>query len=176
MKPISLQLYTLRELAKQDFIGVLKKVAAIGYLGVEPAGLFGHKPSEIKAIVADLGMAVSSNHQPWPSRDNLAEVHFENVFVPDDGVLGEPGGGFPVLGSALDMGRYSVAARCIGQAQRCIDRSEKPGPIPFGSRHGLRRRPHVVLQHTLGGFERYGAGQRAVDGGGERVDVGPRPL
>ena len=31
------------------------------------------------------------------------------------------GGGFPVLGSALDMGRYSVAARCIGQAQRCID-------------------------------------------------------
>jgi alkylation response protein AidB-like acyl-CoA dehydrogenase len=54
-------------------------------------------------------------------RDNLAEVHFENVFVPDAGLLGQPGGGFPVLGSALDMGRYSVAARCIGQAQRCID-------------------------------------------------------
>jgi alkylation response protein AidB-like acyl-CoA dehydrogenase len=54
-------------------------------------------------------------------RDNLAEVHFESVFVPDEGVLGEPGGGFPVLGSALDMGRYSVAARCVGQAQRCVD-------------------------------------------------------
>ncbi|HEX5067201.1 MAG TPA: acyl-CoA dehydrogenase family protein [Myxococcota bacterium] len=54
-------------------------------------------------------------------RDNLAEVHFENAFVPEDGLLGEAGGGFPVLGSALDMGRYSVAARCIGQAQRCID-------------------------------------------------------
>jgi alkylation response protein AidB-like acyl-CoA dehydrogenase len=54
-------------------------------------------------------------------RDNLAEVHFENAFVPDDGLLGKPGGGFPVLGSALDMGRYSVAARCIGQSQRCID-------------------------------------------------------
>jgi alkylation response protein AidB-like acyl-CoA dehydrogenase len=54
-------------------------------------------------------------------RDNLAEVHFENVLVPDDGLLGKPGGGFPVLGSALDMGRYSVAARCIGQSQRCID-------------------------------------------------------
>ena len=26
-----------------------------------------------------------------------------------------------MLGSALDMGRYSVAARCVGQAQRCID-------------------------------------------------------
>ena len=54
-------------------------------------------------------------------RDNLAEVHFENAFVPDEGLLGKPGGGFPVLGSALDMGRYSVAARCLGQSQRCID-------------------------------------------------------
>jgi alkylation response protein AidB-like acyl-CoA dehydrogenase len=54
-------------------------------------------------------------------RDNLAEVHFEGAFVPDEGLLGEPGGGFPVLGSALDMGRFSVAARCVGQAQRCID-------------------------------------------------------
>ncbi len=54
-------------------------------------------------------------------RDNLAEVHFEDAFVPDDAVLGEPGKGFPVLGSALDTGRFSVAARCVGQAQRCID-------------------------------------------------------
>ena len=54
-------------------------------------------------------------------RDNLAEVHFDGVFVPEENVLGEVGGGFPVLGSALDMGRYSVAARCVGQSQRCID-------------------------------------------------------
>ncbi len=54
-------------------------------------------------------------------RDNLAEVHFDNAFVPDEAVLGEPGRGFPVLGSALDTGRFSVAARCVGQAQRCLD-------------------------------------------------------
>jgi alkylation response protein AidB-like acyl-CoA dehydrogenase len=54
-------------------------------------------------------------------RDNLAEVHFEDAFVPDEGLLGEPGRGFPVLGAALDMGRFSVAARCVGQAQRCLD-------------------------------------------------------
>ena len=54
-------------------------------------------------------------------RDNLAEVHFEDVFVPDEAVLGTPGGGFPILGGALDMGRFSVAARCVGQAQRAID-------------------------------------------------------
>jgi alkylation response protein AidB-like acyl-CoA dehydrogenase len=56
-------------------------------------------------------------------RDNLAEVHFDDVFVPESGLLGRAGGGFPVLGSALDMGRYSVSARCVGQAQRCIDLS-----------------------------------------------------
>jgi alkylation response protein AidB-like acyl-CoA dehydrogenase len=54
-------------------------------------------------------------------RDNLAEVHFQDAFVPDDALLGQPGGGFPILGAALDMGRFSVAARCVGQAQRCID-------------------------------------------------------
>ena len=54
-------------------------------------------------------------------RDNLAEVNFQDAFVPDDAVLGKPGQGFPILGSALDMGRFSVAARCVGQAQRCID-------------------------------------------------------
>ncbi len=54
-------------------------------------------------------------------RDNLAEVHFNDVFVPEEGLLGKAGGGFPVLGGALDMGRFSVAARCVGQAQRCLD-------------------------------------------------------
>ncbi len=54
-------------------------------------------------------------------RDNLAEVHFQDAFVPDEAVLGEPGQGFPILGAALDMGRFSVAARCVGQAQRCLD-------------------------------------------------------
>jgi alkylation response protein AidB-like acyl-CoA dehydrogenase len=54
-------------------------------------------------------------------RDNLAEVHFEGAFVPREALLGEEGGGFPILGSALDMGRYSVAARCVGQAQRALE-------------------------------------------------------
>ncbi len=54
-------------------------------------------------------------------RDNLAEVHFEDAFIPQSALLGEEGRGFPILGSALDTGRFSVAARCVGQSQRCID-------------------------------------------------------
>jgi alkylation response protein AidB-like acyl-CoA dehydrogenase len=70
---------------------------------------------------ASQGIAIGEFPMRTLKRDNLAEVHFEDVFVPDEALLGEPGGGFPVLGSALDMGRYSVAARCVGQSQRCID-------------------------------------------------------
>jgi sugar phosphate isomerase/epimerase len=74
MKPVALQLWSLREQAKQDFVGVLKKVGTLGYAGVEPAGLFGLQPGEVRRIVDDLGMKVCSNHQPWPARDNLQEV------------------------------------------------------------------------------------------------------
>jgi alkylation response protein AidB-like acyl-CoA dehydrogenase len=67
------------------------------------------------------GIAIGDFPMRTLKRDNLAEVHFEDAFAPDEALLGEPGKGFPVLGSALDMGRFSVAARCVGQAQRCID-------------------------------------------------------
>jgi len=70
---------------------------------------------------ASAGISIGDFPMRTLRRDNLAEVHFEDVFVPDSGLLGEPGRGFPVLGSALDMGRFSVAARCVGQAQRCLD-------------------------------------------------------
>ena len=40
MKPIGVQLYSLRELAAKDFAAVLKKVADIGYKYVEPAGFW----------------------------------------------------------------------------------------------------------------------------------------
>jgi glutaryl-CoA dehydrogenase (non-decarboxylating) len=67
------------------------------------------------------GIGISDFPMRTLKRDNLAEVNFTDAFVPDECLLGEPGKGFPVLGSALDTGRFSVAARCVGQSQRCID-------------------------------------------------------
>ncbi len=85
----------------------------------------GRKHKGVTAFVADpramQGMKLGAFPMRTLKRDNLAEVHFEDCFVPDEAVLGEPGGGFPILGSALDLGRYSVAARCVGQSQRAID-------------------------------------------------------
>jgi alkylation response protein AidB-like acyl-CoA dehydrogenase len=83
------------------------------------------KHKGVTAFVADpremKGMTIGAFPMRTLKRDNLAEVHFEDAFVPDEAVLGEPGRGFPILGSALDMGRFSVAARCVGQAQRALD-------------------------------------------------------
>ena len=73
-KPISLQLYTLREMSKKGFPAVIEAVGAIGYTGVEPAGFFGLKPRELRKLVEDQGMRISSSHGPWASPDNLAEV------------------------------------------------------------------------------------------------------
>ena len=99
----------------------------------EHAGLFfivasidrSKKHKGVTAFVADpremKGMTISEFPMRTLKRDNLSEVHFKDCFVPDESVLGEPGRGFPILGNALDMGRFSVAARCVGQSQRAID-------------------------------------------------------
>jgi len=74
VKPISIQLYTLREQAATDFAGVLKFVAETGFKGVEPAGLHGMDPKEVAKIASDLGMVVSSSHAAMPTRENIQQV------------------------------------------------------------------------------------------------------
>jgi sugar phosphate isomerase/epimerase len=52
----------LREEAKNDFRGVIEKVARMGYDGVELAGLHGHAATEVKKWLDDLGIVASSAH------------------------------------------------------------------------------------------------------------------
>jgi len=62
MASVALQLYTLRNETKADFLGTLGQVAAIGYPAVEFAGLFGHAPSEVRAQLDRLGLVAASTH------------------------------------------------------------------------------------------------------------------
>ncbi len=73
-KPISLQLYTLRDEAAKDFPAVLRRVAEIGYKGVESAGFYGFTPREFRKMVEDLGMVVSSSWTPAVNLDSIQEV------------------------------------------------------------------------------------------------------
>jgi alkylation response protein AidB-like acyl-CoA dehydrogenase len=54
---------------------------------------------------------------------DTAELSLSDVEVPDDAMLGEIGDGFKVAMSALDSGRYSVAAGCVGISQGCVNAS-----------------------------------------------------
>lgn len=52
---------------------------------------------------------------------DTGELLFENCIVSDDSLLAPAGQGFKVAMSALDNGRYSVAAGSVGIIQGCLD-------------------------------------------------------
>ena len=51
----------------------------------------------------------------------LAELRFDDCFVPHDAVLGEVGQGFVIAMSSLTSGRMGVASACIGTADRLLE-------------------------------------------------------
>jgi glutaryl-CoA dehydrogenase (non-decarboxylating) len=52
---------------------------------------------------------------------NTGQIFFENVRVPVKNRLGDEGDGFKVAMSALDHGRYTVAAGAVGIVTACLD-------------------------------------------------------
>jgi butyryl-CoA dehydrogenase len=54
---------------------------------------------------------------------DTAEISLDEVEVPADALLGEIGDGFKVAMTALDSGRLSVAAGCVGICDGCVDAS-----------------------------------------------------
>ncbi|MCA9964567.1 MAG: sugar phosphate isomerase/epimerase [Anaerolineales bacterium] len=72
--PISIQLYTVREALAEDFTGTIKRIADIGFVGVETAGFPGTTPAAAKALFDDLGLVVSGAHSPLPLGDKQNEV------------------------------------------------------------------------------------------------------
>ncbi len=49
------------------------------------------------------------------------EIHYDNVEVTDDQVLGDIGRAFAPLQRRLSIRRAEIGARCVGLAQRCLD-------------------------------------------------------
>jgi butyryl-CoA dehydrogenase len=70
------------------------------------------------------GFSSSSIHGKLGLRaSDTAELSLDGVEVGDEALLGEVGDGFKVAMSALDSGRYSVAAGCVGICQGCVNAS-----------------------------------------------------
>lgn len=59
---VGVQLYSVRDLVKQDFEGTLSRVGAIGYKEVEFAGYFNHTPEQVRAALDHAGLTAPSSH------------------------------------------------------------------------------------------------------------------
>lgn len=57
-----LQMYSVRDITKDDLAGAVKKVAQIGYKLIEFAGFFGASADEVNAMLAENGVRVSGTH------------------------------------------------------------------------------------------------------------------
>jgi len=66
---IGVQLYTVRDLMKEDFDGTIAKVAQVGYKEVEFAGYFGHTAEQVKQILQKNGLTAPSTHVQYDELD-----------------------------------------------------------------------------------------------------------
>ncbi|EQB16822.1 acyl-CoA dehydrogenase family protein [Novosphingobium lindaniclasticum] len=55
----------------------------------------------------------------WAS--DTCAIRFDDVFVPDELVLGSCGAGYRIALANLEVGRIGIAAQCVGMAQAAID-------------------------------------------------------
>ena len=90
MLPIAIQLYSVRDEAAQDLRGTLEAIKAMGYDGVEFAGLHGYAPADVKAMCAEIGLVPVSAHVPYYDMvadpkgvlSDYAEIGCEYVAIP----------------------------------------------------------------------------------------------
>lgn len=72
--PIAVQLYSLRDALFQDYAGVIRQVAEMGYIGVETAGFPGTTPAAAKSLFDELGLTVPSMHTLLPIGEQRNEI------------------------------------------------------------------------------------------------------
>ncbi len=89
--PVALQLYTVRDETAKDFVGTLRRVAAIGYRAVELAGIGrGLGAQELKVVLDDLGLRCVGAHiglgeiekNPTAIADYNLAIGNPNIVVP----------------------------------------------------------------------------------------------
>lgn len=104
-----------------------------------------------------------------------AELVYENLFVPDDHVLGEVGKGFRVAVNALNGGRLSLASGCVQGSKRLLGefaryaeaRTQFGGPL--ASFEITQRKMATIASETYAAESMVGALAAAMDG--DEVDV-----
>jgi len=80
-----IQLYSIRDAIKQDFHGSVKKLAAIGFTGIEAAGysdgqFYGMSPADFRKAIEATGMKVLSSHTQRRLADEPSKTDWQAVW------------------------------------------------------------------------------------------------
>jgi glutaryl-CoA dehydrogenase (non-decarboxylating) len=104
---------------------------------------------------------------------NTGILYFNDCEVPAENRVGEEGEGFTIAMSAIDQGRYTVAAGSVGLAQACLDASVKYSHErrAFGDEIGRHQLVKQMLSRMYQGIE---AGRLLVWKAGWRKNAGER--
>ena len=65
MMEYGLQMYSVRDITKDNLIDALRQVAELGYRFVEFAGFFGNSAKDVRAALDANGLKVSGTHTGW---------------------------------------------------------------------------------------------------------------
>lgn len=120
---ISLQLWSIKDDLKRDFEGSLRRVAALGFSGVEFAGDFGpyaNNPQGLKQFLDQLGLKAAGAHvgfDKFNDKNFYATVAFyqtlgcQNLIVPWDDRIATKNGALQV---AKELREVAVKLRAFG--------------------------------------------------------------
>ena len=100
--PVALQLYSVRDFMERDFEGTLRRVAAMGYDGVEFAGTFGRTAAKVRDLCEACGLVPVSAHVPLAEMQadpqgviryykQVGCAHLVIPYLPEDRRAGTPG-------------------------------------------------------------------------------------
>ena len=136
---IGLQLYSVRDLMKQDMPGTLAKVAAIGFKEVEFAGLFDRPAKEVRAMLDRNGLTTPASHVDWNTVGKNLPAALENART-----LGQQFVIIPYL-TDEDRKQPDVYKRLADLLNRAGTESAKAGILMAYHQHGFEFVPSPDL-------------------------------
>lgn len=91
--------------------------------------VFAYTDEKISAFIIERtfkGFSSSTLHGKLGVRaGNTGSISFQDLIVPKENLLGKEGDGFKIAMSAIDNGRYTVAAGAVGIIEACLEESVK---------------------------------------------------
>lgn len=137
--PLAVQLYSVREALAADFEGVVRRVAAMGYAGVELAGNYGADGPEAAAdFIRSLGVEITSAHLPLPDNDDASDA------IATAQALGTPYWVVPWLGPEL-FATHAGVDNVVARLNRAAAAARSAGITLLYHNHWFEFEPGAAL-------------------------------